>query len=202
MAAEKNVYVVDDDAAIRRSLERLLEAAGFRAVSFAAPSVFLDVAASLKSGCVLLDILMPEMSGLELQQRLLQMKVALPIIVMTAQGDVQTAVRAMQAGAIDFIEKPYNDRVLFAAVETALQRRAPVDRSAEIAEAAVRIGELSPREREVLEALVSGHPNKVIAFDLGISVRTVEVHRARMMDRLAVRQFAEAIRLAVLAQLA
>jgi two-component system response regulator FixJ len=202
MADEKLVHVVDDDAAIRRSLEHLLGAAGFRVVSYATPKSFLDVAAGLTGGCALLDVRMPEMGGLELQERLRAMKVTLPVIVVTGQGDVQSAVRAMKAGAVDFIEKPYSDDALIGAVETALKRGGRTDGdAAEAAEAAARIAALSPREREVLDALVAGQPNKLIAYDLGISVRTVEVHRARMMDRLGVRQFAEAIRLAVLAKL-
>jgi two-component system response regulator FixJ len=121
---------------------------------------------------------------------------------MTAQGDVQTAVRAMKAGAADFIEKPYGDDALVAAIESALKDGAAKGRTDDIAAAAALIDTLSPRERQVLEALVAGQPNKVIAFDLGISVRTVEVHRARMMDRLGVRQLAEAVRLSVLGTLA
>jgi two-component system response regulator FixJ len=201
MADEKLVHVVDDDAAIRRSLEHLLGAAGFRIVSYATPKSFLDAAAGLTGGCALLDVQMPEMDGLELQARLRAMKVTLPVIVMTGQGDVQSAVRAMKAGAVDFIEKPYSDDALIGAIETALKRGGRTDHDADAAEAAARIAALSPREREVLDALVAGQPNKVIAYDLGISVRTVEVHRARMMDRLGVRQLAAAVRLAVLAGL-
>jgi two-component system, LuxR family, response regulator FixJ len=202
MTAERVVYIVDDDAAIRRSLERLLGAADFQAVSYATPKAFLDAAASLPAGCALVDLRMPEMSGLEVQAHLNEMKAGLPVIVMTGQGDVQSAVRAMKAGAADFIEKPYSDDALIAAIESALKRSLPQDRAGEIAAAAALIDTLSPRERQVLDALVAGHPNKVVAFDLGISVRTVEVHRARMMERLGVRQFAEAVRLAVLAKLA
>jgi two-component system response regulator FixJ len=120
---------------------------------------------------------------------------------MTGQGDIQSAVRAMKNGAADFIEKPYSDDALIAAIESALKAGAQQNRTDEIAAAAARVETLSPRERQVLDALVAGRANKVIAFDLGISVRTVEVHRARMMDRLGVRQFAEAVRLAVLAKL-
>jgi two-component system response regulator FixJ len=129
------------------------------------------------------------------------MKAQLPIILMTGQGDIQSAVRAMKNGAADFIEKPYSDDVLIAAIESALKAGPQQNRTDEIAAAAARVETLSPRERQVLDALVAGRANKVIAFDLGISVRTVEVHRARMMDRLGVRQFAEAVRLAVLAKL-
>jgi two-component system response regulator FixJ len=124
-----------------------------------------------------------------------------PIIVMTGQGDIQTAVLAMKAGAFDFLEKPYQDDVLLAAIEAALAA-SPDDHIQQAMDSAQRIARLSPREREVLDGLVAGAPNKVIAFDLGLSVRTVEVHRARMMERLGTRQLAEAIRIAVLATLA
>ncbi|MCS3743339.1 MULTISPECIES: response regulator transcription factor [unclassified Rhizobium] len=196
------VYVVDDDPAIRRSLERLLDAVGFRVVSYATPAGFLGVADDLAMGCVLLDLRMPEMDGFEVQARLLLINPDLPVIVITAQGDVQTAVRAMKAGAVDFIEKPYSDDVLVAAIESALKTGAATGRADDISAAALLIDTLSPREREVLEALVAGQPNKVIAFSLGISVRTVEVHRSHMMDRLGVRQLGQAVRLSVLASLA
>jgi two-component system response regulator FixJ len=201
MPAERTVHVVDDDAAIRRSLEQLLDAAGFRVVSYDTPLAFLDAALDLSPGCVLLDIKMPGIDGLEVQALLQKGNVSWPVIVMTGQGDVQSAVRAMKAGAVDFLEKPYSDELLLDAIELALAGadRANVDRDA--AQATERIAALSPREREVLDALVAGRPNKVIAFDLGISVRTVEVHRARMMERLGVHQLAEAVRLAVMAQI-
>jgi two-component system response regulator FixJ len=202
MTAERTVHVVDDDAAVRRSLERLLDAAGFRAVSYETPMAFLASAPGLSSGCVLLDVRMPGMDGLTLQARLAKLDNHLPVVVMTGQGDVQTAVRAMKAGAVDFIEKPYDDEVLVKAIELALSLPRQSDRNREAAEAAQRVAALSPRERQVLDALVAGRPNKVIAYDLGISARTVEVHRARMMERLGVRQLAEAIRLAVMARLA
>jgi two-component system response regulator FixJ len=201
MPAERTVHVVDDDAAIRRSLEVLLDAAGFQVISYDTPLGFLEAAPSLSPGCVLLDIKMPGMDGLELQALLLKGNAALPVIVMTGQGDVQTAVRAMKAGAVDFLEKPYSDELLLNAIEAALGRIGAPDDDREAAVAAQLIATLSPRERQVLDSLVAGRANKVIAFDLGISVRTVEVHRARMMERLGVRQFAEAIRLAVMAQI-
>jgi len=199
MAADRTVYIIDDNLAIRRSLERLLDAVGFRVASYAAPKAFLDVAGDLPAGCVLLDLRMPEMDGFEVQARLLLTNPGLPVIVVTAQGDVQTAVRAMKAGAVDFIEKPYSEDALVAAIEFALKAGAARGRDDDIAAASVLIDTLSPREREVLEALAAGQPNKVIAFGLGLSVRTVEVHRSRMMDRLGVQQFAQAVRLWVLA---
>jgi two-component system response regulator FixJ len=196
------VYVVDDDPAIRRSLERLLDAVGFRVATYASPKAFLGVAGDLTAGCVLLDLRMPEMDGLEVQARLLLINSNLPVIVVTAQGDVQTAVRAMKAGAVDFIEKPYSEEALVTAIESALKNSAARGRADEIAAAATLIETLSPRERQVLDALVAGQSNKVIAFELGISSRTVEVHRSRMMDRLGVRQLGQAVRLSVLASLA
>jgi two-component system response regulator FixJ len=202
MAAERVIYVVDDDPAVRRSLEWLLDAVGFQVASYATPKAFLGVAGDLPVGCALLDLRMPEMDGLEVQAHLLLINPDLPVIVMTGQGDVQAAVRAMKAGAVDFIEKPYSDDALIAAIESALKGGVRKDRTGDMTAAAALIDTLSPRERQVLEALVAGQPNKVIAFDLGISVRTVEVHRARMMDRLGVRQFAEAVRLSVLSTLA
>jgi two-component system response regulator FixJ len=202
MTAERTVYVVDDDAGVRRSLERLLDAAGFNTISYETSVAFLASAPSLSSGCVLLDVRMPGMDGLTLQARLAKLGNHLPVVVITGQADVPTAVRAMKAGAIDFVEKPYNDDVLVRAIELALSLPRQSDRTREAAEAAERVAALSPRERQVLDALVAGRPNKVIAYDLGISVRTVEVHRARMMERLGVRQLAEAIRLSVMARLA
>jgi two-component system, LuxR family, response regulator FixJ len=201
MPAERTIHVVDDDAAVRRSLERLLGSLGFVTVSYAAPDSFLLAAPGLIDGCVLLDVKMPGVGGLEVQAKLKALGFSLPIIVITGQGDIQTAVRAMKAGALDFLEKPYEDEVLLRAIDAAFAT-APDDHIQQAVDAAQRIAKLSPREREVLEALVAGAANKVIAFDLGLSVRTVEVHRARMMDRLGTRQLAEAIRLAVLATLA
>ncbi|HEY3658495.1 MAG TPA: response regulator [Steroidobacteraceae bacterium] len=201
MTDERTVHVVDDDAAVRRSLKRLLDVAGFRAVVYETPMAFLDAAPGL-FGCVLLDIRMPGLDGLTLQGRLATLDNHLPVVVITGQGDVKTAVRAMKAGAVDFIEKPYDDVVLVKAIEQALSLPRQSDRRREAAEAAQRIATLSTRERQVLDSLVAGRPNKRIAYDLGISTRTVEVHRARMMERLGVRQLAEAIRLGVMARLA
>jgi two-component system response regulator FixJ len=200
-SSENLVYVVDDDAAVRRSLERLLDSAEYTAISYETPTAFLDAAPKLPRGCILLDVQMPGMDGLEVQSRLRELGVSLPVIVMTGQGDVQTAVRAMKAGAADFIEKPFDDEVFLTAIETALASNGNVDRDHEAMKAAQRVATLSRREREVLEALMAGRSNKIIAFDLGISVRTVEVHRARMMERLGARQLAEAIRLGVMAKM-
>jgi two-component system, LuxR family, response regulator FixJ len=201
MNDELIVYVVEDDAAVRRSLERLLGSAGFSSILYENARDFLNAAQGLSAGCVLLDIRMPEMDGLELQSRLNSLGFLLPVIVMTGHGDVQTAVRAMKAGAHDFIEKPFDDERLLSAIDQALALAGRVSREREAAEARDKTTTLSPREREVLEGLVGGKPNKVIAYDLGISVRTVEVHRARMLERLGTRSTAEAIRLAVMSSL-
>ena len=202
MASKRTVHVVDDDPAVCRSLEQLLYSAGFKTVLYENAPSFFDAAPALSAGCVLVDVRMPEMDGLELQERLNRLGFPLPVIVMTGHGDIQTAVRAMKAGAVDFIEKPFDDDSLIAAIDTALAGSGRAFRDREIAEAAERIGLLSPREREVLDALVAGRQSKVIAYDLGLSVRTVEVHRARMLERLGTRRLAEAVRVAVLAGLA
>jgi two-component system, LuxR family, response regulator FixJ len=201
MAAERTVYVLDDDHAVLRSLERLLSSANFEPVTFDHPDRFLTAAKTFKPGCVLLDVRLPGMSGLDVQAQLLKMRTDLAVIVVTGQGDVQTAVRAMKAGATDFLEKPYSDHVLLGSIEAVFARKSRSDRELDIAEAVRRVATLSPREREVLDGLLAGRPNKLIAFDLGISVRTVEVHRARMMERLGLRQLAEVIRLGVMARL-
>jgi two-component system response regulator FixJ len=199
MAVERTVYVLDDDQAVLRSLERLLSSANFEPVTFDHPDAFLRAVKTFKTGCVLLDIRLPGMGGLDVQAQLLKIRNDLPVIVVTGQGDVQTAVRAMKAGATDFLEKPYSDHALLGSIESALGKERHSD--LDIADAARRVATLSPREREVLDGLLAGRPNKLIAFDLGISVRTVEVHRARMMERLGMRQLAQVIRLGVIARL-
>jgi two-component system, LuxR family, response regulator FixJ len=197
MATERTVYVLDDDAAVLRSLERLLSSANFEPVTFDRPDAFLAAAKTFKPGCVLLDVRLPDMSGLDVQAQLLKMRTDLAVIVVTGQGDIQTAVRAMKAGAADFLEKPYGDDALLGSIEAAFGRETDLD----IADAVRRVATLSARERDVLDGLLAGRPNKLIAYDLGISVRTVEVHRARMMERLGLRQLAEVIRLGVMARL-
>ena len=201
MTTERAVYILDDDAAVLRSLERLLSSANFEPITFERPDLFLMAAKTFKTGCVLLDVRLPGMSGLDVQTQLRKIRNDLAVIVMTAQGDVQTAVRAMKAGATDFLEKPYSDHALLGAIEAAFRNEIRSDRDREIADAVRRIATLSTREREVLDGLMAGRPNKLIAYHLGISVRTVEVHRARMMERLGMRQLAEAVRLGVMAKL-
>lgn len=199
MTVERRVYILDDDEEVRRSLEQLLRAGEYEAQSFDSAESFLAAAPSLRHGCLLLDVKMPGINGLEVQAQLGRTGIRLPIIVITGEGDVPMAVRAMKAGAIDFLEKPLDDKHLFDAIETAFSKYSEVNLRAE---AAQRIGSLTGRERQVLEGLAAGRATKVIAHDLGISARTVEVHRARMLERLGVRRGAEAIRIAILAAMA
>jgi two-component system response regulator FixJ len=198
VSANTTVHIVDDDPSVRRSLDRLLNSAGFEPKAYSTPFEFLENYSADSAGCVLLDIRMPGMDGLEMQAQLRRLAFDLPVIMMTAQGDVATAVRAMKAGAIDYIEKPFDDTRLINAIKLALNR-SDAEQANEMAEAAVKISSLSSREREVLDALVVGRSNKVIAHDLQISVRTVEVHRANMLERLGARGLGEAVRFAVLA---
>jgi two-component system response regulator FixJ len=193
---------VDDDAGLRRSLERLLRSAGLTAALYETAFAFLHAMPDLIDGCILLDVRMPGMDGLQVQERLNSLGINMPVIVMTAKGDVETAVRAMKAGAVDFIEKPFDDDLILGAINAAMTRARGLTRDREWLDAAQRVGELSPRERQVLDALVAGRLTKQIAYDLGISARTVEVHRARMMERLGTHSLGEAVRLAVMAALA
>jgi two-component system response regulator FixJ len=201
MTSKRVVHVVDDDAAMRRAMARLLRSAGFETVAYETAQAVLNVT-SLTSGCMLLDLRMPGMDGLELLARMSELAIDLPVIVLTGHGDVPTAVKAMKAGAVDFIEKPIDEAQLFTAIDAALAEKKPAARHRAVARATEQMALLSPRERQVLEAIAGGRPNKLIAYDLGISVRTVEVHRAHMLDRLGVRNIAEAIRIAVMAAVA
>ena len=202
MTSERVVHVVDDDAAIRRAMVRLLRSEGLTTVTYDTAQAVLNGASSLSSGCILLDLQMPGMDGLQLLARLSELGIELPVIVVTGHGDVATAVKAMKAGAVDFIEKPIDEVQLLAAIDAALKEKKSAARNRAVARAIEQMALLSPRERQVLEAIAVGRPNKLIAYDLGISVRTVEVHRAHMLDRLGVRNMAEAIRIAVMATLA
>jgi two-component system response regulator FixJ len=199
MSVERTVHLVEGDAGVRRWLARLLHAGGFAAVVYDSAASFLGSALVLASGCIVLDARMPEIDGLEIQAQLKQLGVRLPLIMISDDGDVRTVVRAMKAGAADFMAKPLDDEDLLNAIEAALAHPSHARHRTDIAEAVRRISTLSPREREVLEALMAGRPNKTIARDLGISVRTVEVHRARMLERLGARHVAVAVRLGVIA---
>ena len=196
MAEPACVYVIDDDEVLRESVAVLLGGAGIQVQAFASGPEFLAVAPTLKSGCVLTDVRMPEMDGIELQRRLLEMGVDLPILVMTGQADVPTAIKAMKAGAIDFIEKPFAPEALVGAVRAGLEAsHRTIRQRAAIDGAKARLADLTPRELEVLDQLVAGHPNKIIAHELGLSPRTVEVHRARIMDKTESKSLSELVQL-------
>lgn len=201
MSRERIVHLVDDDPDFRQSLARLLEATGHTTTSYASGEVFLAVAPSLSEGCVLLDVQMPRMDGLAVLEALRKLGMSMPVIVMTVQGDVATVVRAMRAGASDFVAKPFDEEPLLAKIDTALVQPAPYRQDLEVARAIERVATLSRREHQVLTGLLAGRPSKVIAFELNISVRTVEVHRARLMERLGAHTLAETIRIGVLASL-
>jgi two-component system response regulator FixJ len=202
MAHDNNVYIVDDDEAACDSLATLLASAGLRATSFASGHRFLLAAASLEPGCVILDVRMPEMDGIALLSELKLLKLDFPVILMTGHGDIKMAVKALKSGAADFVEKPYDEETILAAVrraqtewndnheDTALERIA-----------AQRLSSLSMRQREVFVRLVAGMPNKKIARDLGISPRTVEFHRLHVMTKMRARGISELVRLALLAGL-
>ena len=194
---DKTVYLVDDEEAIRRSAGFMLRTSGHRVEAFESGVDFLKVARDLAPGCILLDIRMPGMDGLEVQEALNDRGIALPVVIMTGHGDITIAVRAMKAGAVDFIEKPFEKAVLMGALERAWQRlERSGQRAARAEEAAMRLRILTPRERDVLDGLVEGLPNKTIAYDLGISPRTVEIHRANVMAKLEVKSLSEALRIA------
>ena len=197
------VHVVDDDAAVRRSLALLLRSAGFAVEVHESGDMFLRAAAApggLRFGCVLLDLRMPGTDGLAVQREMAARGLGLPVVVVTAHGDVPLAVQAMRAGASDFIEKPYGGEAIIRAADAALARgEEERARAREAAEAAARVSALSPREADVLRGLVAGRQNKVIARDLGISPRTVEIHRANLMEKLAAGSLSEAVRTALAA---
>jgi two-component system response regulator FixJ len=194
------VYIVDDDDAIRESLETLLTTIGFEVLAFASAKEFLRLAPSLPFGCLVSDLQMPEMDGLELYRRLVALNVRLPVIVVTAHGDISTAVKAMRAGAVDFVEKPFSTEAILTSIRMALAER-PAPTATDQARDAIRerMKHLSPREREVMDGMVAGHSNKVIAQNLSLSPRTVEIHRARVMDKMQAHSLSELVRFALAA---
>ena len=194
------VFIIDDDAAVRESLGALLEAKGLEVEAYDSGDAFLAAYRPEFRGCALVDLRMPGTDGLALIERLKARGASLPIVVVTGHGDVPLAVRAMKAGAIDFIEKPYNDQAILDAVRQALARTAaPVASETEAANATDLIAKLTPREREVLQQLVIGRPNKIIAHELKISPRTVEIHRANLMRKLEAASLAQLVRLGLAA---
>ena len=197
----RTVHLVDDDEAIRRSASFMLKTSGFTVRTFASGVELLKERA-LTEGCILLDVRMPVMDGIEVQQTLRANGVTLPVIIMTGHGDIDVAVQAMKYGAVDFIEKPFEKAVLLSAIEEGFSRLGHAGRShARANEARVILEALTPREKDVLQGLARGYPNKTIGFDLGISPRTVEIHRANLMTKLEVASLSGALRIAFAAEL-
>jgi two-component system response regulator FixJ len=195
VTVERTIFIVDDDDGIRDSLRAMLESAGYDVIDFASATEFLG-AKEWRGSCLIADIRMPGMDGLELQQTLAQRGSRLPVIIVTGYGDVPLAIRAMKAGAVDFIEKPFDAAALLAGIGRALDAAATWQ---EAAEAAQLIERLTTREREVLQQLVAGRSNKLAAHALGISPRTVEIHRARIMHKLKAKTMSDLVRTAVAA---
>jgi len=194
-----NVFIVDDDAAVRDSLSFLLKSAGIQSRSFSSGDEFLERFDVSWDGCILLDIRMPGTSGMEVQHKLIEKGCRMPIIFITGHGDIPMAVEAMHLGAFDFVQKPFHDQELLDRIELALDARKE-QQSEEAAKQGIeaRYESLTPREKEVMTAVSQGHANKVIAMDLELSQRTVEIHRARVMEKMQVRSLAELVKLAVI----
>ena len=198
MAANPVVHIVDDDEAVRRSLAFMLGSAGLAVRVYESAGAFLDGLDDVQCGCLITDVRMPEISGIELLYRLKERAPCFPAIVITGHGDVKLAVEAMKAGAIDFIEKPFDEEAILAAVKAALEQGGD-ETDGDLAAVTSRIASLSERERQVLEGLIAGQANKVMANALGISPRTVEVYRANLMAKMQARSLSELIRMAILA---
>jgi two-component system response regulator FixJ len=198
MPNDRTVHVIDDDDAARDSLAFLLRTADVDVRTYASATEFLTAAPGLEGGCVVTDVRMPQMDGLELLRRLRSLDLGLPVIVMTGHGDIPLAVEAMKAGAVDFFEKPFSDDAMLAAVNRALaHQREDHARESERDAIKVRLATLSTRERQVLDGLVAGKANKNIAFDLGISARTVEIYRANVMTKMDAASLSELVRMAL-----
>ena len=200
MTDAATIFIVDDDEDVRSSLQALLEAEGFATAAFESAAAFLASDAQNSPGCLIADVRMPDMDGLELQEELVRRQAGLSVIVVTGHGDVPLAVRAMKAGAVDFLEKPYDEGLLLSAIRRALaESEEASERDAAAKEAQARIATLTERERQVLDLLAAGRPNKIIAYELDISPRTVEIHRARVMDKMQAKSLAELVRMVVAA---
>jgi len=198
MQPDPIIYVIDDDDAVRHSLEFLLKTAGITVRGFESAKAFLEIMPQISSGCIITDVRMPEITGIELLKRVKAVNPDLPVIVITGHGDISLAVEAMKIGAVDFLEKPFDDDLLLAAVRTALIRDADSGkRKAELAGIHEKLNALSNRERQVLEGLVVGNANKTIAFDLGISPRTVEIYRANLMTKMSANSLSDLVRMAI-----
>ena len=194
------VHVIDDNEAVREALTFQLGSAGIDVRTYESAAVFLEVVPTVQAGCIITDVRMPELSGIDLLRRLRELKLAVPVIVITAHGDIPLAVEAMRLGAMDFLEKPFEDEVLLASVRSALDKGdRDQKRQAERNEIEVRLAALSNRERDVLKGLVAGHANKQIAYDLGISPRTIETYRANLMMKTQAASLSDLVRMALIA---
>jgi two-component system response regulator FixJ len=201
MDAEQTVYIVDDEEAVRKALRFLTKSAGLKSESFETARAFLDALEHLGPGCLLLDVCMPDMGGLELQETLRERNVEIPVIIITGHADVATAVRAMKNGASDFVEKPIDSEDLLERVHKCLSGEARQRKSIDFRkQAAERMSTLSRRERQVMDGLVAGKRNKQIAESLFISFRTVELHRASIMEKLNANSLSDIVRIALLAE--
>ncbi len=198
MTTKGNVYVIDDDAAMRDSLNFLLDSAGFAVTLFGDALAFLEALPGLGFGCVVSDVRMPGLDGIELLKRMKAQQSPFPIVIMTGHGDVPLAVEAMKLGAVDFLEKPFDDDRLNAMIESALRQAEPAAKNEAVThDIAARVASLSPRERQVMEGLVAGLSNKLIAREYDISPRTIEVYRANVMTKMQASSLSELVRLAM-----
>lgn len=201
MQADALVHIIDDDDEVRRSLAFLLRSARMEVAAYESAAAFLEALPAISSGCIVTDVRMPHISGMDLLKRLQELDVTLPVIVMTGHGDVPLAVEAMKIGAFDFLEKPFDDENLLSSVRLAMghwQKNA--HRETERFEYHRRIGSLSGREQDVFDGLIAGHPNKIIAHSLGISPRTVEIYRANVMTKMNASSLSELVRMAMIAR--
>ena len=200
MQPEPIVYVIDDDDAVRHSLEFLLKTAGIEVRGFESAKTFLEMLPRIKTGCIITDVRMPEITGIDLLRRVKESGLDIPVIVITGHGEISLAVEAMKIGAVDFLEKPFDDDLLLASVRSALNKEADAAKhKAEVADIDDKLAALSNRERQVLEGLVAGKANKVVAFDLSISPRTVEIYRANLMTKMAANSLSDLVRMAITA---
>jgi len=201
MTIEATVYLVEDDEAVRDSLQMVLESVGHQVVSYSRADTFLEDYTTEMAGCMVLDIRMPGMNGMELQRQLNSRNSILPIIFVTGHGDVPMAVDAMQRGAVDFVQKPYREEELLGKIQQAIaadaENRADLEEKHKIR---AKLADLTPRESQVMELMIEGKANKVIAYDLDISQRTVEIHRARVMEKMGVRSLAHLVRMVMAAE--
>jgi len=199
MDSEPTVFVVDDDEAVRKALSLLIKSAGISVESYASAGEFLDGYDPKRPGCLVLDIRMPGMNGLELQEKLVSKQIKIPVIIITGHGDVPTAVRAIKKGVVDFVEKPFDDHIILDRIRMAIEQDNETRRDmAQRAEVESRLALLTPREREVMNLLVAGKASKEIAFEFGLSRKTVDIHRSHIMMKLGLDSLADLVRIGMI----